>query len=625
MCGIAAIASTRTDAPVGAIERMTERLGHRGPDARGCVKLPGCHLGHTRLSVIDLAGGGQPMTEEAERYWIVFNGEIYNYRELRRELEGRGWWFCTQSDTEVLLRAYQEYGEAALAHLKGQFAFVIWDQIERRLFAARDRLGEKPLYWAYSNEGHFLLASEIKALLASGLVKPRIDRISVDAYLALSYVPPDRTIYENVHTLRPGHALSWHNGHWRGWSYWEPAFSQQQISDPLESIERLRFLIVQAVKRQMVADVPVGAFLSGGLDSSTIVALMTRHTDQPVMTFSVGFGDLINELPYARAVAQTYHTSHHEIQLVEIPVAEMLERMAEVYDEPFADSSNIPTYLLAEFAHCYVKVVLTGDGGDELFGGYESYSWLLASEAARNDQGTIWLTRLAALAWRVISKAGLPFRRQRDAAIRAYSASLGKRQYRDLWERHLSFVTRLKADRSALWNGQAPKETEAAIREMYAPSPSVQAMDRATDFDVRCYLPGDILVKVDRAAMAHGLETRAPFLDADLVEFVWGLPWRLRFRDANLKYLLREAYADLWPEAVRDRSKQGFGAPVWTWIQRSDVQTLMKRVCAPNSPLTAVLPGARSILSGLDPQLSWTILCLGLWLEKQSECVSNLS
>ena len=624
MCGIAAIASNGPDAPALAIDRMTERLRHRGPDARSCVRLPNCHLGHTRLSVIDLIGGAQPMTEEAERYWIVFNGEIYNYRELRQELQGRGWRFRTQSDTEVLLRAYQEYGEAAVAHLKGQFAFVIWDRAERRLFAARDRLGEKPLYWACSNQGHFLLASEIRALLASGLVEPRIDRVSVDAYLALLYVPPDRTIYENVHTLRPGHALSWHNGHWRQWCYWKPRYSTKEIADPLESIERLRFLIAQAVKRQMVADVPIGAFLSGGLDSSTIVALMTQHADQPVMTFSVGFGDLINELPYARAVARAYGTNHHEIQMA-IPVGEILERMAEVYDEPFADSSNIPTYLVAEFAHRYVKVVLSGDGGDELFGGYEWYSWLLASEAARSGAVALGWAQLTALTWRVMTKASLPFHRQRDAAVRAYRASLSRRRHHDLWERHLALATGLKADRSALWNGRAPQDTEAAIRQAYCPDPDVQGMDRATDFDVRCYLPGDILVKVDRAAMAHGLETRAPFLDVDLVEYVWGLSWHVRFRDGSLKYLLREACADLWPEAVRNRSKQGFGAPVGSWIQRPDVQGLMKRLCAPSSPLMALLPGARSTLPGLNPQLSWTILCLGLWLERRSECLNSLS
>lgn len=565
------------------------------------------------------------MTEETGRYWIVLNGEIYTYRELRRDLEKRGRRFRTQSDTEVLLRAYQEYGEDVLAHLNGQFAFAIWDQVEQRLFAARDRLGEKPLYWACSDQGHLLLASEIKALLASGLVPPRIDRISVDAYLALLYVPPDRTIYENVYTLPPAHALSWQRGQWRQWSYWRPAYSMQQISDPREAIERLRFLVAQAVRRQMVADVPVGAFLSGGLDSSTIVALMARQTDRPVVTFSVGFGDLINELPYARAVADTYHTDHHEIQM-EVPVGELLERMAETYDEPFADSSNIPTYLMAGFARRHVKVVLSGDGGDELFGGYEWYLPLIADNNVRADAAIASLLKVSALAWRVLAKAGFPVRSQRDAAVHAYRTVSNKRRYPDLWDRHLALVTVFNTEeRSASWNGGAPRETDAVIREIYGPEPIVEGMDRATDFDVRCYLPGDILVKVDRAAMAHGLETRAPLLDVDLVEFVLSLPNHLRFRDGALKYLLREACRDLWPEVVRNRSKQGFGAPLWDWIRRPDVQALIRRVCTPNSPLRTLLPGVRFPFQHLNPQQVWTMLCLGLWLEKRAGCLNRLS
>jgi asparagine synthase (glutamine-hydrolysing) len=627
MCGIAMIASSGTEIPHGTIERMTECLAHRGPDGRGYARFPNCHLGHRRLSVIDLVTGDQPMSaqdshqgESTERYWITFNGEIYNYRELRAELEKRGWIFRTQSDTEVLLRAYQEYGDTVPTHLNGQFAFAIWDRVEQRLFAARDRLGEKPLYWTIAAQGCFLAASEIKSLLASGLVEPRLDRAAVDAYLALLYVPPDRTIYENVHTLRPGHALTWCAGQWRTWSYWQPAFSQAASADAKEAIEQLRFLISQAVKRQMVADVPVGAFLSGGLDSSTIVALMTKHTDQPVMTFAVGFGDLIDELPYARAVAQMYHTDHYEIQM-DIPVGEMLERMAQVYDEPFADSSNIPTYLVSEFAHHYVKVALSGDGGDELFGGYDWYRPLLDS-ATRNTN--VAYRQFIMLAWRALARVGLPVRAQSDAALYAYVAASGQRRYADFWERHLAFITGLKHDRAIFWDGHAHHETEAAIQSIYFPEPHVQAIDRAIDFDVRCYLPGDILVKVDRAALAHGLETRAPFLDVDLVEFVWGLPWQLRFHQGQLKYLLREACQDLWPPTVQSRAKQGFGAPIWRWIKQPDVQSLWRRVGAPASPLVHLLPGLESARPSLKPQQVWTLLCLGLWLEKQPECLRHI-
>src|SRR6185437_10029916 len=314
--------------------------------------------------------------DETGRYWVVFNGEIFNYRELRNKLQRCGWQFRTESDTEVLLQAYRQFGDKVVDHLNGQFAFLIWDQAERKLFGARDRMGEKPLYWAESPAGNLLFASEIKALLAPGLVQPRIDLLSVDAFLGLHYVPPDRTIYENVFTLRPGHALSCQGDRLRQWAYWQPVYSHRQVDDPRALVEELRFLVSQAVRRQMVADVPIGAFLSGGLDSSTVVAIMTRNSRERVSSFSVGFGDLINEFPYARAVAQTYQTHHHEIQM-DIPVGEMLECMAEVYDEPFADSSNIPTFLMAKFARQHVKVVLTGDGADEIFGGYEWYRILL--------------------------------------------------------------------------------------------------------------------------------------------------------------------------------------------------------------------------------------------------------
>jgi asparagine synthase (glutamine-hydrolysing) len=344
-----------------------------------------------------------------------------------------------------------------------------------------------------------------------------------------------------------------------------------------------------------------------------------------VVTFSVGFGDLINELPYARAVADTYHTDHHEIQM-EVPVGELLERMAETYDEPFADSSNIPTYLMAGFARRHVKVVLSGDGGDELFGGYEWYLPLIADNNVRADAAIASLLKVSALAWRVLAKAGFPVRSQRDAAVHAYRTVSNKRRYPDLWDRHLALVTVFNTEeRSASWNGGAPRETDAVIREIYGPEPIVEGMDRATDFDVRCYLPGDILVKVDRAAMAHGLETRAPLLDVDLVEFVLSLPNHLRFRDGALKYLLREACRDLWPEVVRNRSKQGFGAPLWDWIRRPDVQALIRRVCTPNSPLRTLLPGVRFPFQHLNPQQVWTMLCLGLWLEKRAGCLNRLS
>ncbi|HEV8634527.1 MAG TPA: asparagine synthase (glutamine-hydrolyzing) [Chloroflexota bacterium] len=620
MCGIAAVVAN-DPVPEDAVAAMTASLAHRGPDACASVRLVGCDLGHRRLSVLDLATGDQPMTDHEQRYWIVFNGEIFNFRELRAELERRGARFRTQSDTEVLLEAYRQFGDETPGHLNGQFAFAIWDTRERRLFAARDRLGEKPLYWARSSRGEFVLASELKALLASGLVEPRLDLGAVDAYLALLYVPPDRTIYQNVYTVGPGHALSYQDGQLRQWRYWAPRYSHRPATDPVETVQQVRALVAQAVRRQMVADVPVGAFLSGGLDSTTIVALMTEQTEHRVKTFSVGFGGLINELPYARAVADTYRTEHHEIQM-EIPVGEMLERMAEVYDEPFADSSNIPTYLVAQYARQRVKVALAGDGGDELFGGYDWYRWLFGDAGgSAGAEAALW--QLAALGARALARAGAPLGPWADAAAQRYRLAWARHRYRDVWPRHLALTTGLLADRSALWGGRAPEGTFASVAGAYRPDETVKELDRATDFDLRSYLPGDILVKVDRAAMAHGLESRAPFLDVDLVEFVLGLPWQERFRDGELKRLLRAACADLWPESVRGRGKMGFGAPIRHWLERPDVRLLLDRVTAAGGPLAAVLPGVRDALPTLGHQPTWTLLCLGLWLERNRGCLGR--
>ena len=582
MCGIAVILpGSATEPPASAIERMTAALAHRGPDDQACLRVPGCHLGHTRLSVIDPANGRQPMTDPSGRFTIVFNGEVYNHADLRRDLERQGVTFRTRCDTEVLLHGFARWGRGVVPKLNGQFAFAVWDATEQTLFAARDRFGEKPLFWARTPAGHLLLASEVKAIVASGLLRPRLDLTSVDAYLGLYYVPPDRTIYENVHPLPPAHAAECRrDGQLEAWRYWEPKFSCHDV-DEAEAVATTRALIERAVSRQTVADVPVGAFLSGGLDSTTVVALMSRQAGgRPVSTFSVGFGDLIDELPFARDVASAYHTDHHELR-TEIDVAAMLDRVNDVYDEPFGDSSNIPTFLVAEYARQHVKVVLSGDGGDEVFGGYDWYRPLLA------DGG--------------------------DSA--------------DLYLRHLGGATALTADRSALWGERSPRPAaEAHVREWYDPPNSILGIDRATAFDVGCYLAGDILVKVDRAAMAHGLETRSPFLDVELAEFVLGLPWQMRFA-GQLKHLLRVAGGELWPPSVRGRGKQGFGAPVRHWLARPDVNALWQRVTHVSSPLASLLPGVRSpdVTESLRPQRKWTLLCLGLWLERRAECLASLS
>ncbi|MDD4871884.1 MAG: asparagine synthase (glutamine-hydrolyzing) [Kiritimatiellae bacterium] len=620
MCGIVGIVSRNVIQRDGRIDRMTECLRHRGPDDMHIAFLPECHLGHCRLSVIDIAGGKQPMSDETRRYWIVFNGEIFNYRELREVLKEKGWTFRTESDTEVLLRACQEYGDETPLHLNGQFAFAFWDNKKKNLFAARDRMGEKPFYWAMNGRNDFIFASEIKALLMDSFLRPSLNELALNDYMSLNYISPDQTIYEEVRTLQPGHVLRFENGHVREWCYWQPQYSVMADISLDEAVNRCRSLIEQAVKRQMVADVSVGAFLSGGLDSSTIVALMSKHAKGPVKTFSVGFGKIINELPWANIIAKRYKTEHHEIQM-DIPVGEMLEKMVDVYDEPFADSSNIPTFLISQFASKEVKVVLSGDGGDEIFGGYEWYSHLLNSEKLESSEISS-LLRLAVIKniLRVLAKFGVPCKAARDqASLVHYYGSIHHNFTRPI-DRHLAFLTGInRAD-----DYREGLNRIDSLRKTFCPVEDSGGVDQAISFDINCYLPGDILVKVDRAAMANGLEVRAPFLDVDLVEFLLAIPWKLRFKHMELKYLLRNACQDLWPSEIQVRSKQGFGAPVREWLERGDVKEIRQRIFARNSSLSYLFPNANKWPHGRNPQRCWALLCFGLWLEKHDTCLRHL-
>jgi asparagine synthase (glutamine-hydrolysing) len=434
-------------------------------------------------------------------------------------------------------------------------------------------------------------------------VRTSIDLASVDAYLALGYVPPDRTIYKEVETLPPGHYLLWQNGHATVTPYWKPRLKTLGISLE-EAAEELHRLLRQAVARQMVADVPVGAFLSGGLDSSTIVALMQEQSNIPIKTFSVGFGSYINELPYAREVAQRYRTEHHEIDLGAPDVGTLLQRMAEVYDEPFADSSNVPTYLLSEYARRWVKVVLSGDGGDEMLGGYWWYLSLIRAES-------IAMPLLQWMILRIVSK--LQRHRNRTLVARSYAARIAAR-WSDPWMRSVMCQTVIEgSDRRHLWGD---REVDCFVPgDYYRPTSGTAGLNRAFHFDLTSYLPGDILLKVDRAAMAHGLETRAPFLDRDLVEFALSLPSDLKVHGDETKIVLKQACRQYWPESLWTRPKQGFGAPVAQWLQQPDTQPLLNRVFARGSRLRSLLPGVDRSAQHEQSYRTWSLLTLGLWLE----------
>jgi asparagine synthase (glutamine-hydrolysing) len=607
MCGIGLVIGSSLEQRERVTATLIAAQQHRGPDASGTLVAGACHLAHTRLSIIDLSNGAQPMSSEDGRYTITFNGEIYNFRELRTELQQIGYKFHTLSDTEVILYAYIQWGESCLQRFRGMFSFAIWDSHTERLFCARDPFGEKPLYYAKFGIDGLVVASELRAIVSSKLLAPVIDLTSVDAYLALGYVPPDRTIYRDIQTLFPAHFLIWRRGEIKINRFWEPIPHPQPFSLP-DATERLRLLMQQAVERQMVSDVPVGAFLSGGLDSSTIVALMQKNSSQRVKTFSVGFGQWINELPYARAVAERYGTEHHEIDLGTPDVAALLERMSLVYDEPFADTSNIPTFLVSEFARKEVKVVLSGDGGDELFGGYSWYPPLVRSQTAPSSH-VVWILL------RLLSRAI----KERNAPLKNLSIASGMAaRWKDPWERcFMSGVNISETKRQRLWGDARNKCSPYLPSELLRPNGSVSGIDRGFYFDLVGYLPGDILVKVDRAAMANSLETRAPFLDRDLAEFALSLPHDFKVSGQDTKILLKEAFHDLWPDSLRNRKKQGFGAPIQVWMELSAVQRLIKRVFSEGSPLRRLLPGVTAIDGQKRDYQTWTLLVLGLWLENK--------
>jgi asparagine synthase (glutamine-hydrolysing) len=503
------------------------------------------------------------------------------------------------------MAAFSEWGAQCLDRFRGMFSFAIWDCQKKELFAARDLFGEKPLYYAPTGDGGLVLASEIKAILASGEVSPELDKESVDAFLAFGYVPPDRTIYRNVQTLAPGSYLIWRPEGTIVRRYWRPRFNTQSVTMD-EAAHRLRELLEQAVQRQMVADVPVGAFLSGGHDSSTVVAMMSNRTSAPIKTFSVGFGKYINELPFARQVAQRYRTEHYAIDLGMPPVGEMLEKMADVYDEPFRDPSHIPTYLISKFASQEVKVVLTGDGADELFGGYAWYPVLAES----TEVSTTWLKWLIL---RSISK--LIGDRARNLNLHSRALGLALR-HPETFERHINGVTVDSEIRASWWGDHADSAISYMPGNYYRPIDNIMGMDQVYYFDLLSFLPGDILVKVDRAAMANSLETRAPFLDRDLVEFALSLPTALKVKKQETKILFKKAYSTYWPKELHKRAKQGFAGPYSEWLTLPDVKDRLQRLFSEGSALRNLLPGVTEEQQYIRNYQTWNLMTLGIWLER---------
>jgi len=571
MCGIAGfVGESGPGGEAGRQEvlgRMLSAITHRGPDDQGTLVEGEAAIGMRRLSIIDLAGGHQPLGGCDPRLSIVFNGEVYNYRELKAELEARGHAFKTNSDTETIVHAYEEFGARCVERLRGMFAFAIWDARDRSLFVARDRVGKKPLYYARTPRGALVFGSELKCLLAHPEVGREISPEAVDAYLTWGYVPETLAIFRGVEKLLPGHHLTFAGGRLRTEGYWDFEFAEAAGGREEDYLEELRALLDEAVRVRLVSDVPLGAFLSGGVDSSTVVGLMARNTDRPVKTFSIGFNeDSYDELKYARVAARHFRTDHHEF-VVTPDICSVIDELVWHFDEPFADSSAIPTYMVSKLAREHVKVVLSGDGGDELFAGYTRY-------VIDRRRGAF-----ARLPRAVREGLMQPFARLLPHGARGRNF-LHDVAY-DPLDRYLESVsvfTRLgKASlytedfrRLAGEAARAPGEFRATAER----SGSGDPLERLLYLDSKTYLPGDILTKVDRMSMAASLEARVPLLDHKLIEFVARIPSSLKMKGLVTKHIFKRAVRDLVPAEILDRPKQGFGVPIEQWIN----QQLRERV-----------------------------------------------
>jgi asparagine synthase (glutamine-hydrolysing) len=553
-------------------------MQHRGPDDEGYYLDEYAGLGMRRLSIIDLTTGQQPITNENHSLQIVFNGEIYNYRQLRCELEKRGHVFISQSDTEVIIHAYEEYGDQCVEYLNGMFAFAIWDKRERRLLLARDHLGIKPLYY-WTDGTRLVFGSELKAVITHPDVPREIEPDAVDQFLTLEYIPAPHTIFRGIRKLPAGHRLVFHGSTLSVDQYWDIPF-REVPEDDATCAEALAELIGDAVRLQLVSDVPLGAFLSGGLDSSAVVAFMSEAATTPVQTFSIGFEDqTYNELPYARAVAAHFNTDHYE-EIIKPDSAALAERLVRHLDEPFGDFSIFPTYLVSEMASRTVKVVLSGDGGDELFGGYDTY-------VAQNfDRYYRWLPAqlrqeaLPALMARVPpqpAKKGLINKTKRFVEGAALEPSLQHTRWMTFLsdaEKRALYQPAFKAD----LNGATPAHV---IESYFRRAAQSDALAQQQYVDIKTYLVENILTKVDRMSMAASIEARVPLLDYRIVEFAVNLPSPMKLRRGRTKVVLRRAMTDRLPAAILNKPKQGFSIPLKHWLCGS-LRPLMTDLLSPD-------------------------------------------
>ncbi len=581
MCGILGILNLESERPADeeAARAMAAAMRHRGPDDEGFYFKNGVALGVRRLAIIDLPGGHQPISNEDSSVWVVFNGEIYNFRQLRAELERRGHCFRTHSDTEVLVHLYEEYGDELVAHLNGMFAFALWDEGRRRLLAARDRMGEKPFYFGIFGSA-FVFASELKALLAHPAIEWRLNLLALRKYLSYEFVPSPHSILAGVRKLPPAHRLIFEKGSWREERYWQLNYEVEKLKlSEAEAAEELRERLRAAVRLRLVADVPLGVLLSGGIDSSTVAALSSEAAPDRIKTFSIAFAEpSFDESRYAQTVATYLGTEHFTQRFTERELLEIVPEIPRLLDEPLGDGSLIPTYLLARFTREHVKVALGGDGGDELFAGYPTYlAHRLANYYCRLPSFLRSRVVEPAVGWLPVSTENLSFDFRARRFVRGATLPAGTRH--------------------AVWMGSFDAELQRLLLapEVIVTCPDEEVFEEVRAFDqhngaevvesmmsldARHYLSECVLFKVDRASMAASLEVRAPLLDHTLIEFLARLPVNLKLRGLTTKYLLRRAMRAYLPQSVVARSKKGFGMPVAKWV-KSELRSLVHDTFSP--------------------------------------------
>jgi asparagine synthase (glutamine-hydrolysing) len=570
MCGICGITTQKqTPIDVERLKRMNTALIHRGPDSDGFYQEPGIGLAMRRLKVIDLSTGDQPMTNENRTIWVVFNGEIYNFLLLREQLINQGHQFRSHSDTECIVHLYEQYGVSFLKYLRGMFAIALWDSNKKRLFLARDRFGKKPLYY-FEKNGKLIFSSELNSLRQGMDEKPAIDLPAINLYLSLQYIPDPLTAYQGVHSLPPAHYLTWQNNALLLEKYWDLEYTPKLQGNQIDLKEELKEKVGESIKLRMISDVPLGAHLSGGIDSSIIVSQMTKWSTSPVKTFSVGFEESsFSELPFARAVAQRYATDHQEFILDWGNIPETLTEITKFVGQPLADPSLIPLFHLSRLTRQYVTVALNGDGGDECFAGYARY-WLdpfaniyqripklftdslfpaifnLFPDNSNRPTGNSLINGLK----RLKEMVGIDPR----ASILRWGSYFSPQLIQELWNKPL--LAELN-----------PNHAEEWLIQRFGSAHADSFLDRTLATDMQTYLPGDLLVKADRMSMAHSLESRSPFLDHQLAEWAARLPGQYKINGLTGKVLLRETFKEFLPEEINRRGKQGFGIPISAWCR----------------------------------------------------------